>query len=108
MNKQDVEIGVTFYTVLSLGKRSIMEANTPTSKPYEVRYSDTKHSSIFVNVSRKIDAGTYDTDMSLCDAGIIPNTYNGHESFLSEKAAKHHLNLLLKFAGVFADDEDHP
>jgi len=103
MNKRDVEIGVAFYTVLALGKNSFIEKSTPTSEPYTEQLSE-NYSSIFVNVKQETDGWVQDTEMSLSDAGIIPNTYNKHESFLSEKAAKHHLKFLLKLASV----QDHP
>jgi len=96
MNIKDVEIGVPFYTVLALGESSFMEKYTPTSKPYETQLAE-HYSAIFVNVKQDIDGRLYDTDMSLQDAGIIPNEYNGHQSFLSEKVAKHHLKLVKKF-----------
>jgi hypothetical protein len=97
MKTKDVKVGVPFYTVLALGEGSFMIKFTPTSKPYEKQIV-TGYVSTFVSGIEEIMGERFEKEASLSDAGIIPNTYNHHESFLSEKVAKHHLKLVKKFS----------
>jgi hypothetical protein len=98
MNTNDVKVGVPFYVVLALGEGSFIEKYIPTSKPREHQITE-NYSSVFVECKKYYGNGdSYDCDISLSDSGIIPNTYNHHESFLSEKTAKYHLKLVKKFS----------
>ena len=95
MNINDVKIGEPFYCVFALGKQSFIEKCIPTSLPYTKQISE-NYSSTFVKVEIETEYGVRKDDVSLSDRGIIPNTYNNHQSFISEKVAKQHLKFAKK------------
>lgn len=94
MKIEDVKIGVPFYTVFALGENSFIKKYVPLSAPQDTHLTENYHST-FVKV-RVGDNNARESEISLRDRGIIPNTYNEHQSFLSEKAATQYLKMVKK------------
>jgi len=89
MTLEDVQVGVPFYYVRSLGERSRMDKVTPVGEPYESIYTG----SLFVECEceSSFSSEPYTRAHSLNDAGIIPNTYNNQRCFLDKAAAEEYL-----------------
>lgn len=82
--------GMVVYRVIGLGKRSYIEKHTLTNKPHMV-----KDIGWFIKTIRGLLHEKWVTDFSLMDAGIIPNHYNSHRSFIKKVNADRYLKYCL-------------
>lgn len=91
---KDLKAGVTIYKAYAFPHQAsdgFIEVKHVTGRPFmnkRVGSEFAPYSSFLMN------GNVYRDTFSLHDAGILPNTYNFHKSFLSRKAAERYLRRI--------------
>ena len=88
----DVRQGVTLYNVHAFPhkgrNKSYIDAYPVTKRPWKSEHSNGLFAEARMFFSDELSTGSYTRQFSLRDAGIVPNSYNFHNTFSSLKKAQ--------------------